>query len=97
MLANDFGQQKRRNRGHNEGNQSQRQWVIDRRSITVFSVREVVSELDDAIPEIQRQAQDGAQLDDDREHLPVPIAEVDTEERLCNPQVRRRADGKKFG
>src|SRR5664279_4280780 len=97
VLADDFGKQESRYRRYHEGNQGQRQWVIDNGTIAVFSMRKVVNELDDAVPEIQRQAQDRAQLDDDGEHLPVTIAEVDAQKRLCDAQMCRRADGKKFG
>ncbi len=36
------------------------------------------------------------ELDHDRVHLPVRIGQVDVQQRLCDPQVRRRANGQKF-
>ena len=49
------------------------------------------SEPDHAMPEVHRQAEDRAQLDDDGEGLPVGIAQIDAEHRLDDPQMRRGA------
>ena len=51
----------------------------------------------DAAAEIDGQAEDRAELDHDRKHLPVTVFEVDAEQRLGNAEVRRGTDGQEFG
>jgi hypothetical protein len=53
-------------------------------------------ELGNARAKINRQAQDCAELDDNRVHLPVSIAKVDVKQGLRNSQVRRRTHREKF-
>ena len=96
VLADDLGQQKCRERGADEGNDGQRERMSEHRAITAFALREVAHELNNARPEVNGQAKNRAQLDDDGEHLPVAVGQVEAEKRLANSQVRRRADGKKF-
>src|SRR5579863_3122329 len=47
-------------------------------------------------PEINRQAKNRPELDHDREHLPVAVAEVDAEYRLRYAQVSGGTDGQEF-
>src|SRR5579864_9675192 len=61
-------------------------------------------ELHDAAPEINRKAQNRAQLDDDGKHLPIPIVESQirnqtrrVQKSLRQAQMRGGADRKKFG
>ena len=51
----------------------------------------------DATPEINRQAQDCAELDDDGIHLPVTVGQADVQEQFGDAQVRRRADREELG
>ena len=51
----------------------------------------------DAAPEINRQAEDRAELDDDGIHLPVAVGEADVQQQFGDAQVRGRTDGQKFG
>src|SRR5580658_3832250 len=53
-------------------------------------------ETHDPGPKINRQAKNRPDLDHDRKHLPVTIAEVDAEHRLRYAQMRRGTDGQKF-
>src|SRR5579863_4678090 len=53
-------------------------------------------ETHDPGPEINRQAKNRPELDHDREHLPVAVAEVDAEYRLRYAQVSGGADGQEF-
>src|SRR4051812_32640980 len=50
-----------------------------------------------AFAKVDRQAEDRAQLDHDRVHLPVAAAEVKSEDLFGDSQMRRRAYRKKFG
>ena len=97
MLANDLRQQKRRDRGRDEGHRGQADRVREGRSVPLLAARKGGEESDDAIAEVERQAQHRANLDDDGEHLPVAVVETDVEERLRDAQMRRRADGEKLG
>ena len=49
-----------------------------------------------SLSEVDRQAEDRAQLDDDGEHLPVAVGERDAGERLEDAEVGGRADRKEL-
>ena len=51
----------------------------------------------DSIPEINRQRQDGAELNDDRVHFPKTVVKIEMQQRFHDAQVRGRTDRKKFG
>src|SRR4051812_40004443 len=66
-------------------------------AVATFSAGESAEELDDALAKVDRQAQDGAQLNHNRVHLPVAAIERHVQERFCDAQVRRRADRQELG
>jgi hypothetical protein len=71
--------------------------VRQHRAIAPRPLRERGEEPQDPLPEIDRQRQDRAQLDDDGEHLPVAILQIDAQQRFGNAQMRGRAYRQKFG
>src|SRR5437868_9102531 len=57
---------------------------------------ESAEKFEDAIPKINRQRQDRAELNHDGVHLPERIAQRQLKQRFHNPQMRSRTDRKKF-
>ena len=51
----------------------------------------------DATPEIYRQTQDRAELDDDGIHLPIAVGEADVQQRFGEPQMCRGTHGQELG
>src|SRR5450631_324936 len=97
MLADHFRQQEGGYRGAEKGDERQRQRMRQCRVVAVLPLREGCEEFSNAFAEINRQAEDGAQLDEDRKHLPISVAEVDVQQRFADAQMRRRTDGQEFG
>ena len=83
--------------GADKGNERQSERVIPNRFVAARTVRERRDEIDDTLAKVDRQTQDGAELDDDGEHLPIAVAEVHAEQCFGDAQVRGGTDGKKFG
>ena len=57
---------------------------------------ESAEKFEDAIPKINRQRQDRAELDHDRVHLPEAVVQVELEERFDDPEMSGRAHRQKF-
>jgi len=93
MLANDLRQEKRRNRSDHEGDRGQAQRVSQSRPITILSLWKGAQKVCDPRTKVNRQAEDRAQLNHDRVHLPVSVAQADVKERLGNSQMRGGTDG----
>src|SRR5579864_6012899 len=71
--------------------------MSQRRAVTALTAREGRKEFGDTAPEINRQAQDRAQLNHDGIHLPVAIGEADVQQRFREAQMRGGTDRQKFG
>src|ERR1700682_2511868 len=97
MFADDLGQQKRGNRGDDEGYGRQTEWMGEGGAVATLAAREVPEELGDSGAEIHGKRKNGAELDDDGVHLPVAVAEVDVKQGFAETQMGRRAYGQKFG
>ena len=67
---------------HDEGDDGQRERMGEHGAVAALALRKIAQELDNARPEINRQAEDRAQLDDDGEHLPVAVGQIDAAETL---------------
>src|SRR5690349_19757487 len=52
---------------------------------------------DDALAEIYRQREDRSDLNNNRVHFPVAAGQAHMQKSLADAQMRRGADGKKFG
>jgi hypothetical protein len=59
--------------GEGEGDEGERDGVVEPGAVAVFAAGKGADELDDAAEEEQGQGEDGAELDDDGVHLPVPV------------------------
>ena len=79
MLADDLGQKKRGNRGDHKGNRSQAERMSENRAVAILALRKSGKKLGDAAAKIDRQAQNGAQLNDDGVHLPIAVGQTDME------------------
>src|SRR5262249_10139911 len=97
VLADDFGQQKGRNRGKEKCNENQREWMRECIAVSTFATRKCAEEFRDPVAEINWQTENGAELDHDGVHLPEAVGKIDAEEGFANPQMGGRADRQKFG
>jgi len=66
-------------------------------AIAAFSSREGRKELRNAVAEINRKTEDGAKLNNDGEHLPIAISEIDAKQGFGYAKVCGGADRQKFG
>src|SRR2546423_4160946 len=66
-------------------------------SITAFASWKGAEKFDDPVPEINRQRENGAELDDDRVHLPETVMEIEMTKRFDDAQMSSRTDRQKFG
>ena len=96
VLADDFGEQERRNGGDHEGNDGQAQGMGEDGAVSALAAREGGEEFCDSAPEVNRQAQDRAELDDDGIHLPIAVGEADVQQRFGEPQMRGRTYGQEL-
>src|SRR5271166_2491036 len=71
--------------------------MIGYRSISSLSPWKVTNEFNNPAPEVKRQTENRAQLNNDGEHLPEGVIQMQTQSLLGDTQMRRRTDGKKFG
>jgi hypothetical protein len=53
-------------------------------AITAFASRESANKLQDAVPKINWQRQNCAELDNDRVHFPEPIVKIDAQQRFAD-------------
>src|SRR5215813_2572905 len=97
MLADHFSQKKSGDCGHEKGNQCKPERMRQGGAIAVFASWKCAEKLCEACAEINRQAQNRAELDDDGVHLPVAVAEVDVKQKFGDAQVSGGADGQKLG
>ena len=67
------------------------------RAVAVFPFGKGAEKLQNSPREQQHQRENRTQLDHHRVHLPIGAGQVDVKHRLHQPQVRRGADGEKFG
>ena len=70
--------------------------VTPARFVTTLAAGKSTHKLPQALAKIYGQTENRAQLDDDGVHLPVPVAQVQPEQRLRYSQMRGGADGKEF-
>jgi hypothetical protein len=57
-------------------------------AIAALAPWERANKLQDAVPKINRQRQNGAELDNDRVHLPKAVVKIDMQQRFANTQMR---------
>src|SRR6266853_4505617 len=96
MLADDFGQQKSRACRTDKRNHHQRERMRERGAVLALAARKGGEEAGNARAEVDRQAEDRAQLDYDGIHLPEAVAQVDSQQRLGTPQAGGGTDRQKF-
>lgn len=89
MFADDLGQQQRWNGCANKRNHYQSQRVCERRAVLSFAMRKSRKESANARPEVNRQAENGPQLNHNGVHLPEWIIELNVEQRFTDPQMGR--------
>lgn len=65
-------------------------------AVATFAVWKRRKKFSDAIAEVDGQAENRAELDDDGEHLPVTVVEIDSEQSFGNAQMSGGADGDEF-
>src|SRR5262249_2861142 len=95
--ADYFRQSPRRNRRHDKCDEREAQQMREDGSIAAFALRKRANKPYDAVPKINGQSENSAELDHDRVHLPETIVQVDVQERFTDAQMRSRAYRKKFG
>jgi hypothetical protein len=57
-------------------------------AIAALASRERANKVHDAVPKINRQRQNGAELDNDRVHFPKAVVKIDMQQRFADPQMR---------
>ena len=82
--------------GADKRNHHQCKRMRERGAVLAFTARKRRQEAGNPRTKINRQAENGAQLDHDGVHLPERIVEVDVQQRLGDAQVGRGADRQKF-
>src|ERR1700720_2829626 len=97
MLADNFRKQECGDCGDDEGDDNEAEWMREDGAVAAFAARKCGEKFRDALAEIDRQAKDRAELDDDRVHLPVVVAEIDVKQEFGDAQMRGGADGYEFG
>ena len=66
-------------------------------AIAAFALRKRANKPHNATPKVDRQSENGSELDHDRVHFPEPIMQIDMQEGFADAQMRRRTHRKKFG
>ena len=66
-------------------------------TIAAFALRKCAEEFQNSSPKINRQGKDGAKLNDDRVHFPIPAVKIDIQKRFDDPQMSGRTDRQEFG
>ena len=66
-------------------------------AIAAFAIRKRANKPHNATPKINRQSENGSELDHDRVHFPEPIMQIDMQQRFADAQMRGRTDRKKLG
>ena len=66
-------------------------------SVSALTAGESGDEFCDAAPEVNRKAQNCAELDDDGIHLPIAVGQADVQQRFGQPQMGGGADGQELG
>src|SRR6202030_2858272 len=74
MLADDFRKQECGNCGDDKRDDNEAERMREDGAVTAFAARKCGEKFRDALSEIDRKAEDRAELDDDRVHLPVAVA-----------------------
>jgi hypothetical protein len=83
--------------GEEEGNESERDWVVLPCAVAALPSGEAFDEGDDAFEIEKNKSENSACLDNDGVHLPIRIVERDTHCGFGDPEMRGRTDRKKFG
>ena len=97
VLANDFCESPRGNRGHHKCDEREAQRMREDGAIAAFALGKRANKLHDATPKINRQSENSSELDHDRVHFPEPVMQIDVEERFADAQMRSGTHRKKFG
>src|SRR5205814_196734 len=87
ILADNFRQQKRGNCRDDERDQREADRVREYSAVAAFSLRKCGKELRDARAKVDRQAENRAELDNDRIHLPIAVRQADVEQSLGNSEM----------
>ena len=97
VLADDLGKKKCRNGSEQKCNENESEWMRKNRAISAFATRKCTQEFGNARTKINRQAEDGPELNHNGVHLPEAVGKINAKEGLTDPQMGGRADGQKFG
>ena len=87
MFADDFGQQERRNCSDDERDQCQAERVREYSAVAAFAPRKSGEEFCDTRAEVDGEAEDRAELDDDRIHLPIAVRQADVQQCFGNSEM----------
>jgi hypothetical protein len=66
-------------------------------AVASFTARKRREKFRDALPEIDWEAEDGAELNDDCVHLPVAVAKIDVEQGFGDAEMGGGTDRYEFG
>jgi hypothetical protein len=66
-------------------------------AIAAFAVWKRANESHNAPPKINRQSEDGPELDHNCVHFPEPIVQIDMQQRFADPQMGSGTHRKKLG
>ena len=97
ILPDHLLEQERRACRADERNCGQAQRVRQDGAVAAPALRKRLKETGNAAVEEDRQAEDGAQLDHDGEHLPVAVFEIDSEQGLSDAQMGGGTDRQELG
>lgn len=97
MFSDNLRDKQGRHSRADEREQGQRQRMSERSAVPADSFGERDQELLDAAVEVDGEAENGAKLDDDREHLPVAVRQVDAEQGLRDAEMGGGTDREVFG
>ena len=97
VLLAPLVQQQRGHRGAGEGDQRQRDGMVEPVAVAVFALGKAAEEVHNPPQEQQHSARIAPSLDHDRVHLPVGVVQRNLHQRFGDAQMRRRADRQKLG
>ena len=88
VFADLFRKCPRWNCCYNKRYQGKTERICQNGAIAARASRERANKLQDAAPKINRQRQNGAELDNDRVHFPKAIVKIDMQQGFADTQMR---------
>src|SRR5262245_34309571 len=97
ILADDFRKRPRWDCSHDKCNEREGQWMRKNGAISEFTLGKRTNKLYNPTPKINRQRQNGSELDHDCIHLPEAVLQIDVQQSFADAQMRGRTHREKFG